>query len=85
MTGFIFITTIVPSKANRITEDCYRGTGNGVINSFQYIGSFLGSLVAGSLWGIGDKVAVIFTIVFCIAATVYSKVNLESRRKEYEV
>lgn len=77
MTGYIFITTIVPSKANRITEDCYRGTGNGVLNSFQYVGSFIGSLIAGFLWGIGDKVAVIFTIVICIIATFYARFSFK--------
>lgn len=79
MTGYIFITTIVPSKANRITEDCYRGTGNGILNSFQYIGSFAGSLIAGSLWGISDKTAVIFTIAFCLAATLYAEINFKNK------
>lgn len=79
MIGYIFITTIVPSKANRITEDCYRGTGNGILNSFQYIGSFIGSLVAGCLWGISDKTAVIFTIVFCIVSTLYVLTNFKNK------
>lgn len=73
MTGYIFITTIIPSKANRLTEDSYRGTSNGILNSFQYIGSFAGSLITGALWGMNQFVAVGAICLFCIASTGYAK------------
>lgn len=76
MTGYIFIMTIVPSKANRLTENSYRGTSNGILNSFQYIGSFIGSLLTGALWGISHIVAVIFTIAICACSTIYAKKKL---------
>lgn len=50
MTGYICLATIIPSVANDIAENSYRGAANGIINSFQYIGSFVGAVITGSLW-----------------------------------
>ncbi|MDI9210149.1 MFS transporter, partial [Clostridium butyricum] len=55
MIGYISISTIIPVLGNCILEDEYRGTGNGIINSLQYIGSFLGSSIIAAIWVKSEK------------------------------
>lgn len=66
MTGYISLATIIPSVANDIAENSYRGTANGIINSFQYVGSFVGAVITGALWGINGSVVLIIIIVVSI-------------------
>lgn len=63
MTGYITLNTIIPSVANNIAEDSYRGTTNGIINSFQYIGSFVGAVITGALWGNYGNVPLFLIII----------------------
>lgn len=51
MIGYICLSTIISSNANDIADENNRGTANGIINSFQYIGSFVGSVLTGIMWG----------------------------------
>lgn len=69
MTGYMFITTLIPSKANEITEDSYRGAGNGILNSFQYVGSFIGSLITGLLWEVNPCLAIGGVVLACVIST----------------
>ena len=55
--GYISLATIVATNVNDIVEDSYRGTANGIFNSFQYIGSFLGSIVTAAIWATSDRLA----------------------------
>jgi MFS family permease len=73
MTGYICICTLVPSFANNIAEESYRGTANGIINSFQYIGSFVGALVMAALWVNYEKIALISLIIICMLGMVMLK------------
>lgn len=66
MTGYICLATIIPSCANDIAEDSYRGAANGIINSFQYIGSFVGSVITGVLWENYRQMALILVIAIAI-------------------
>lgn len=63
MSGYISIGTIIPSLGNFILRDEYRGTGNGIINSLQYIGSFLGSLVISAIWSKSEKLSFIIILI----------------------
>lgn len=62
MTGYISLATIIPAVGNDIAENSYRGAANGIINSFQYIGSFVGSVITGALWTNHQK-GVLFLII----------------------
>ncbi|MBZ9637251.1 MFS transporter [Clostridium sp. FP1] len=62
MTGYISLSTIIPSVANDIAENSYRGTANGIINSFQYIGSFFGAVITGALWNNHENVVLLLII-----------------------
>lgn len=66
MVGYISLTTIIPSVANDIAENSYRGTANGIINSFQYIGSFIGAVVTGVLWNNCDNIALYLIVAISI-------------------
>ncbi|GKX27769.1 MFS transporter [Vallitalea longa] len=66
MTGYILIATIVPTIANDIAENSYRGTANGIINSFQYIGSFVGSVITGILWSSHNDIELYLIIAISI-------------------
>ncbi|ACA55660.1 MFS transporter [Clostridium botulinum] len=73
MTGYICICTLVPSLANDIAEERYRGTANGIVNSFQYIGSFVGSVIMAALWVNYEKVALILLVIVCILGIIMLK------------
>lgn len=73
MTGYICICTLVPSLANEIAEESYRGTANGIVNSFQYIGSFVGSVIMAALWVNYEKIALILLIIVCILGIIMLK------------
>lgn len=62
MCGYISIATIVATDVNNIVEDRYRGTANGVFNSFQYVGNFAGALITGVIWTVSQALAWILLI-----------------------
>lgn len=66
MSGYIVISTVIPSMANDIAENSYRGTANGIINSFQYIGSFAGPVAAGALWNNNQQLVIIILIIMAL-------------------
>lgn len=55
--GYVSITTISATNVNYVTDDSSRGMANGIFNSFQYIGNFIGPAITGALWEISDKMA----------------------------
>ncbi|GLC30513.1 MFS transporter [Clostridium omnivorum] len=77
MTGYILLNTVIPSVANDIAEDSYRGTANGIINSFQYVGSFVGSVAAGALWSNHESLVLIVLIVMSLLGVATVKINIE--------
>ncbi len=70
MMGYISLATVIPSLANDFVENSYRGVANGIINSFQYIGSFVGSVITGFIWGISRNVALLSIALVCICGIV---------------
>lgn len=75
MTGYIVLSTVIPSVANDIAEDNYRGTANGIINSFQYVGSFAGPVVAGALWNGHDDLVLVILIIMALLGTLTVQVK----------
>lgn len=64
LSAYVSLATILATSANNIVEDSYRGTANGIFNSFQYIGNFIGPVVTGLVWGFSDRLA--WIIIICI-------------------
>lgn len=55
--GYITIATAVATHVNGVLPDNLRGTGNGIFNSFQYIGNFAGALTTGAVWASSEQAA----------------------------
>lgn len=66
MTGYMLLATVIPSVANDIAENSYRGAANGIINSFQYSGSFAGAVITGALWSNHKNIALLLIIFIAI-------------------
>lgn len=60
--GYITIATVSATRANEVLENRLRGTGNGIFNSFQYIGNFGGALATGAVWEISQRAAWLIVI-----------------------
>lgn len=75
MSGYIVLSTVIPSIANEIAEDSYRGTANGIINSFQYVGSFVGSVIGGMLWNNHQNLFLILLIILAILGTLTVRIK----------
>ena len=75
MSGYIVLSTVIPSIANDIAEDSYRGTANGIINSFQYVGSFVGSVIGGMLWNNHQNLFLILLIILAILGTLTVRIK----------
>ncbi|BBK77823.1 MULTISPECIES: MFS transporter [Clostridium] len=83
MIGYISISTIIPVLGNCILEDEYRGTGNGIINSLQYIGSFLGSSIIAAIWVKSEKCSFIVTFLVGLLGALIVK-KYVNKEKFYE-
>lgn len=66
MIAYISLCTLIPSVANEIAKDGSRGTANGIINSFQFIGSFVGSVITGALWENHESMVLVVVITISI-------------------
>ncbi|MDD3225743.1 MAG: MFS transporter [Clostridium sp.] len=77
MSGYIVLSTVIPLLANNIAENSYRGTANGIINSFQYIGSFVGPVVSGALWNNHESLNLIILIIMSLFGIFAVKVKKE--------
>lgn len=84
MIGYISISTIIPVLGNFILEDEYRGTGNGIINSLQYIGSFLGSSIIAAIWVKSEKCSFIVTFLVGLLGALIIK-KYVNKEKFYEI
>lgn len=60
--GYVTIATVAATHINEVVDDRLRGTGNGIFNSFQYIGNFGGALATGAVWGTSEPAAWLIVI-----------------------
>ncbi|MGL4451239.1 MAG: MFS transporter [Sarcina sp.] len=64
MVGYNVIVTLIPTITNKVIDkDEYRGTINGVVNTFLYFGSFVGSVVTGVIWAECGARLALFSII----------------------
>lgn len=77
--GYITLATLVATVVNNIAKDNYRGTANGIFNSFQYVGNFAGAVVTGALWGISESLMWIVTIGVGLAGFLVIAFNQSSQ------
>lgn len=82
--GYITIATVVATRANEVLEDNLRGTGNGIFNSFQYIGNFGGALAMGAVWGTSQRAAWLIVIAAGAAGFFLVALGRQSNTAETE-
>ena len=72
MSGYNVLVTLFPTVTNHIvTKDHFRGTLNGVTNTFVFMGSFLGAIVTGFIWSaFSSNIALISLISINILALI---------------
>ena len=80
--GYVTIATVAATHVNEVVDDSLRGTGNGIFNSFQYIGNFGGALVTGAVWGSSQQAAWLIVIAAGLAGFLLIAVGGKTRRKE---
>ncbi len=83
--GYIIIATVAATHANEVLEDSLRGTGNGIFNSFQYIGNFGGALATGAVWGISQQAAWLIVIGVGVAGflmVIFNKPEVAEKTEE---
>ena len=68
MCGYISLATIIATNVNQTVSESCRGTANGIFNSFQYIGSFMGAVVTGAIWDKSQKASWYVVIIVGIVA-----------------
>ena len=69
-TGTFAISTIVPMLANKGIDNRQRGKGNGILVSLQYMGSFLGAALTGTIWNFSQPMAFVFTGVMAVTGMI---------------
>jgi MFS family permease len=65
--SYASIAAVTASEINRVVPDDLRGTGNGIFNAIQYLGSFTGAAVTGFIWNFSSTAACI--PAFCAGIT----------------
>ena len=68
--AYFILTNLIPTATNHIVKPEYRGSLNGIVNAFTYIGGFFGSAITGFLWGINTKYAIVVIISLAILVTI---------------
>lgn len=79
LSGYVTLGTIIATNVNNITKDSCRGTANGIFNSFQYIGNFIGAIVTAAVWSISDRLAWEVVVCFGIVGIILIVYNRKSQ------
>lgn len=81
MCGYITLATVVATNVNETVKDSCRGTANGIFNSFQYIGNFVGALVTGAVWSISQTLTWLIVIIVGFAGLLLIAIARPSENK----
>ncbi len=83
--AYFILTNLIPTATNHIVKPEYRGSLNGIVNAFTYIGGFFGSAITGFLWGINSEYVIIVIISLAILVTIialiaFPKLTMKERK-----
>jgi MFS family permease len=73
MCGYMSLNAVLPGSVTKLSTNNTRGGVTGVYNTVQYIGSFVGGILSGSLWGINSFLPAVSIIIISIAGAVVAK------------
>lgn len=68
--AYFILTNLIPTATNHIVKAEYRGSLNGIVNAFTYIGGFFGSAITGFLWGIDTRYAIFVIVILAVLVTI---------------
>ncbi|MGL5414149.1 MAG: MFS transporter [Clostridium sp.] len=71
-TAYFVLVNLVPTITNQIANPKFRGSLNGIVNAFTYIGGFIGSAIIGMLWGISPFYAIVLVVILSIVIIILS-------------
>jgi MFS family permease len=83
LSGFITLTSLIPSTINKLTDKEYRGTANGLYQTFTFLGFCVGPTLTGFLQG---KHLTLYIFYLTIALAVIGGVimyTLSSTEKQF--
>ena len=63
MSGYMTLATVLPATVTKLAPDNIRGSVTGVLNTMQFIGSFAGGTLAGTLWDIAPFLSILLIII----------------------
>lgn len=76
MCGYMSLNAVLPGSVTKLSTNDTRGGVTGVYNTVQYIGSFVGGIFAGILWGLNPLLPAISIIfISIIGAVIGRKLN----------
>lgn len=83
MIGYNIIVTLIPTITNKVIDkDEYRGTINGVVNTFLYFGSFVGAVVTGDIWSSFGASASLYSLIAISLVSLLMGIYLMMTSKE---
>lgn len=68
--AYFILINLIPTATNHIVKAEYRGSLNGIVNAFTYIGGFFGSAITGYLWGIDTRYAILVIVLLAVLVTI---------------
>jgi MFS family permease len=63
MCGYLSLNAVLPGSVTKLSTTATRGGVTGIYNTVQYIGSFIGGILSGVLWGLNAYLPAVSIIV----------------------
>jgi hypothetical protein len=58
MAGYLSLSALLPAGVSRVVGPEVRGRASGAYNTGAFLGSFVGAVVTGALWGMSPRLAI---------------------------
>lgn len=73
MCGYMSLNAVLPGSVTKLSTNSTRGGVTGVYNTVQYIGSFIGGILSGGLYGINALLPAVSIIIICVIGAYTAK------------
>lgn len=70
MCGYLSLNAVLPGSITKLSTDATRGGVTGVYNTVQFIGSFVGGILSGVLWGLNSYLPIVSIIVVSLLGVI---------------
>lgn len=79
--GYMSLVSLFPATVTKLAPKNAMGAVTGIFNTVQFMGSFIGGVLTGVLWGISKNTAVGALLFLCIV-TMFVVITVENYSKE---